>query len=46
MNTIDATPQTSLGDRATLVLHRYLPVNALIRKSTKDAENPRQHDLW
>jgi hypothetical protein len=41
MNTIDATPQTSLGDAATLVLHRYPLVNALIRKSTKGAEKPR-----
>ncbi len=29
MNTIDATPQLSFGDRATLVLQRYPLVNAL-----------------
>ena len=31
MNTIDAKPQTSLGDRVTLVRRSYPEVNALIR---------------
>jgi hypothetical protein len=46
MNTIDATPQTSLGDAATLVLHRYLQVNAPIRTNTKGEENVREFHLW
>jgi len=31
MNTIDAKPQTSLGDSVTLVRRSYPEVNALIR---------------
>ena len=38
MNTIDATPQLSLGDRATLVLQHYPQVNAPIRTNTKGQE--------
>jgi hypothetical protein len=35
MNTIDAKPQTSLGDRVTLVRRSYPEVNALIRTNPK-----------
>jgi hypothetical protein len=38
MNTIDATPQSSLGGRVTLVLKGYLLVNATIRKNMKRAK--------
>jgi hypothetical protein len=38
MNTIDAKPQTSLGDRATLVRRHYPEVNALIRTNPKCQE--------
>jgi hypothetical protein len=34
MNTIDATPQLSLGVRATLVLERYAFVNLTVRTKT------------
>jgi hypothetical protein len=39
MNTIDAKPQTSLGDRVTLVRRSYPEVNALIRTNPKCQEN-------
>jgi hypothetical protein len=35
MNTIDAKPQTSLGDNITLVRRSYPEVNALIRTNPK-----------
>jgi len=35
MNTIDAKPQTSLGDRVTLVRRSYPEVNALISTNPK-----------
>ena len=35
MNTIDAKPQTSLGDSVTLVRRSYPEVNALIRTNPK-----------
>jgi hypothetical protein len=35
MNTIDAKPQTSLGDSVTLVCRSYPEVNALIRTNPK-----------
>ena len=39
MNTIDAKPQTSLGDSVTLVRRSYPEVNALIRTNPKCQEN-------
>jgi hypothetical protein len=39
MNTIDAKPQTSLGDSITLVRRSYPEVNALIRTNPKCQEN-------
>jgi hypothetical protein len=39
MNTIDAKPQTSLGDRVTLVRRSYPEVNALIRTNPNCQEN-------
>jgi hypothetical protein len=38
MNTRLTRRQTSLDDRATLVLHHYPQVNALIRTNTKGQE--------
>ena len=39
MNTIDAKPQTSLGDSVTLVRRSYPEVNALIRTNPNCQKN-------
>jgi hypothetical protein len=46
MNTVDATPQLSFGDRATLASRRYPLVNLPIRKTTLGRKKPRQCYLW
>jgi len=46
MNTIDATPQLSLGDDVTLFSRHYRLVNLPVRTTTRGPEKAAQCDLW
>jgi hypothetical protein len=46
MNAVDATPQLSFGDRATLASRRYPLVNLPIRTTTIGRKKLRQCYLW